>query len=68
MTGLAIAPEAKASNLRQLLGEQRKWIDGRPRPPSTRMTPSRHQAGGNPAAQRAPDYHRQIHYAGGVPG
>ena len=25
------------------------------------LTPGRHQAGGNPAAQRAPDYHRQIH-------
>jgi hypothetical protein len=37
------AAEAKASNLRQLLGEQRKCMDGRPRPPSTRMTQSRTQ-------------------------
>jgi hypothetical protein len=35
------ASEAKASNLRQVLGEQRKCMDGRPRLPSTRMTPSR---------------------------
>jgi hypothetical protein len=34
------ASEAKASNLRQLSGEQRKCMDGRPRLPSTRM-PSR---------------------------
>jgi hypothetical protein len=33
------ASEAKASSLRQLLGAQRKCMDGRPRPPSTRMTP-----------------------------
>jgi hypothetical protein len=32
------AAEANTSNLRQLLGKQRKCMDGRPRPPSTRMT------------------------------
>src|SRR5207302_828560 len=37
------ASEAKASNLRQFLGEQRKCMDGRPRLPSTRMTLSRHR-------------------------
>jgi hypothetical protein len=36
------AAEAKAANLRQLLGEQRKCMDGRPRLPSTRMTHQRH--------------------------
>jgi hypothetical protein len=35
---LSIAAEAKAASLRQLLGEQRKCIDGRPRLPSTLMT------------------------------
>jgi hypothetical protein len=32
--------EAKASNLRQLFGDQRKCMDGRPRPPSTQMAPT----------------------------
>jgi hypothetical protein len=36
-----IASEAKALNLRQLLGEQRKCMDGRPRLPSTLLTHSR---------------------------
>ena len=35
------ASEAKASNLRQPSGEQRKCMDGRPRPPSTRLNSSR---------------------------
>jgi hypothetical protein len=39
---LSIASEAQASSLGQLLGEQRKCIDGRPRLPSMRMTHQRH--------------------------
>jgi hypothetical protein len=39
------AAEANASNLRQLLGEQRKCMDGRPRLPSTQMTHKRHKGG-----------------------
>jgi hypothetical protein len=38
-----IASEAKALNLRQLLGEQRKCMDGRPRLPSTLLTHQRHR-------------------------
>jgi hypothetical protein len=49
------ASDAKALNLRQLLGEQRECMDRRPRLPSTRMTPSRHRPDPNPAVQRAPD-------------
>jgi hypothetical protein len=49
------ASEAKASNLRQLLGEQRKCMDGRPRLPSTRMTQSGPRGGCQFALQQRLD-------------
>ena len=35
---LYLSGEAMAASLRQLLGEQRKYMEGRPRLPSTLMT------------------------------